>query len=570
MELVDDILFPKIALPARRRNGAGKKATGSRKRPETAAAAIAAETLIQFSQPAEVSSNSAQLSSLPEYRQFLELCYAGPLLDLLSDDQQQKLYQDLQTRPLLPALLQMYPPLNLLGYFGYSKALETFHPQVQHLEESLFNLAREHTERAAFYAYSGYRLHASEVTVPDTPKRQILKIALEEAGIGFNLQGELEWPLGPLVCEKLRQTLIPVLPRTSNLLVEQAVSLTSRGAAPAERMDFFERIITQPGTWYIQTSEYFARHSTLALQSRLINSLVEDQFVCVNLSLPTNLGTLLRSLEGVTRVCFFFCNPVPPSFWPLAAESLGSSVRTMLFIFEPNGLATPLQDLLDSISTPRLELQLTNAIPEGYQPDFDWSDGLLSAAFLRQNYWQSQFLFHLEELPASYADLPPLSAINPRHYADVVNMFCAMIMRGCGAKFLTGTWTEALHVWEDCKTMLALIDSNMKNGWFPNQQVNLLGDPLGTELTMTEIGEGGANCVLQTSDGQQLGNNFSLDEIEQSYVAPLSTMVHRHHNILFYYSAVRPLDRNGLYQLVNSTYQNVLIVEPPEALRLLV
>ena len=249
MDLVGDILFPKTAPVRRRKSCASKKAAGKRAQQQQLQAAVA-ETLVQFSQP-ETSSNSAQLSCLPEYRKFLEACYAVPLLDLLSDEQQQKLYQDLQTRPLLPALLQLYPPLNLLSYACYSKAVETFQPQVQHLEESLFDLAREHIERAAFYAHSGYRLHISELTVPDTPRRQILKIALEEAGIGFNLQGELEWPLGPLVREKIQQTLIPLLPQTSPQLVAQARSLTARSAPPAERMDFFSELSLSrvPGTF---------------------------------------------------------------------------------------------------------------------------------------------------------------------------------------------------------------------------------------------------------------------------------------------------------------------------------
>lgn len=568
MELVDNILSLNIA-PNKRRNG--QKSTGAspqRKRnPKNAANAALVEALngLSFQQPqADSSGNSVQIA-VPEYRQFLETCYSTVQLDLLSIEQQQQLYQDLQVRPLLLCLVQLQPCLNLLSFECYTRALNTFHPQVQQLERPLFDLAREFTEKAAFYSHSGYRLHASEVIVPNTPNRQILKVALQEAGIGFNVRGELEWPLFQLTCERVQQTLISVLPRTSHQLAERAMQLAATPLTPNERMDFFERIINQPGTWSIQFTEYCARHNALEQQSRMLNSLLEDQYVCINMSLPCQPGILLKALDTAVRVCFFFCNPIPLSFWCLVAARLSSSIRTVLFMFEPYKAKTPLQDLLELAAIPRLELQLMAATPAGFRPEFDWDDGLLSQVFLRQSYWQPHFLTHLEELPSSRADLPPLASIDPRHYVDVIKLLCSLIIEGTSVKFLTGTWAEAERIWSDCVHLLKMSVGGMSTGWFTNQQVNLLGDPLSSELRLTKIGENGVQCELQMGDEQPLGNNFILAEIQQSYVAPLSSLIHRHHNVLFYYSAVRPLDSDALYQLTNAAYQNVLIVASAEA-----
>lgn len=568
MELVDNILSLDV-VPNKRRNG--QKSTGvspQRKRnPKntTHAAVVEALSLLSFQQPQAGSSGNSVQIAVPEYRQFLETCYSVMQLDLLSVEQQKQLYQDLQVRPLLLCLVQLHPFLNLLSFECYTRALNTFRPQVQQLEQPLFDLAREFTEKAAFYSHSGYRLHASEVIVPNTPNRQILKVALQEAGIGFNVRGELEWPLFRLTCERVQQTLISVLPQTSHQLAERAMQLTATSPMPNERMDFFERIITQPGTWCIQLTEYCARHSALEQQTRMLNSLIEDQYVCINMSLPCQPGILLKALDTAVRVCFFFCNPIPISFWCLVAARLNPAIRTVLFMFEPYGTTSPLQDLLESAAIPRLELQLMSITPVGFRPEFDWNEGLLSQVFLRQTYWQPHFLTHLEELPSSRADLPPLASIDPRHYANVVKLLCALIMEGTSVKFLTGTWAEAEHIWANCVHLLKLANSGMSAGWFTNQQVNLLGDPLSSELRLTKVGENGVQCELQMGDEQPLGNNFILAEIQQSYVAPLSSLIHRHHNVLFYYSAVRPLNLDTLYQLTNAAYQNVLIVASPEA-----
>src|SRR5690348_8881409 len=160
MELVDNILSLDV-VPNKRRNGQKSTVVSPQRKRNpkntTHAAVVEALSMLSFQQPQAGSSGNSVQIAVPEYRQFLETCYSVMQLDLLSVEQQKQLYQDLQVRPLLLCLVQLHPFLNLLNFECYIRALNTFRPQVQQLEQPLFDLAREFTEKAAFYSHSGYR-----------------------------------------------------------------------------------------------------------------------------------------------------------------------------------------------------------------------------------------------------------------------------------------------------------------------------------------------------------------------------------------------------------------------------
>lgn len=512
--------------------------------------------------------SSSVAAEIPVFRQQLNTFYDSRTLDLLTPEQQHALHKELKERPLLLALVDLYPPLGLLSFPAYTAAIQTFESKVLPLSEPLFMIAQELAERAAFYEHSNYRLHASEVVIVDTPSRQILKIALEEAGIGFDRRGELNWGLPTLLYERARQNLLSRLPKATPQLIEQANVLNTQRdeskLTSEAKMEFFERIINRPGTWLIKLSDFCTKRNDLTYQGRFLSSLVEDQFLVLNLSAPCCPSVLFQQVNAATRLCLFFCDPVPLSFWSTLAMRFASELRTVIFVFEPTATSiAPLQGLLGG-DVPSLNVTLTAGPTSGYCPEFVPSDGLTSPVFLRKEYWQRSFLVHIDEIPFKREDLPPLASIGVNHYAQVIRYFCNMITGGglCNVKFLTGTWLEAEQIWNDCLQLLGC-------EWFPNQQVNLSGDPLNSDLVLKEINNEGANCTLQQSEDSQLGTDFILSELRQAYVSPLEMLIHRHYNILFYYSAVRPLTLDSLYRMTAAANQNVLIVAMPEALRLI-
>lgn len=497
-------------------------------------------------------------------QQQLEAFYSAESLGQLSEEKQHALHTALTTKPLLLALIDAFPPLEKLSFEAYRQAIVRFNPKVQHLELDLFETAKDITELAAYYMYVGCQLNASEIVIPNTPKRLILKIALEEAGIGFNRAGKLNWPLPSLLAERTRDKLFKALPRTQQANPDQDLKTAQ------QHMNFFERMITWPGSWIVQLEEFCLKRDAFGMQARMMNALREDNFLIINLSNPLVPAQLLAHLGTATRVCFLFCDAVPLSFWSLVAERLPGleALRTVLFVVEPTDREDTLTNLLTPQDVPRLRLQLMDHADNAvYAPQFNWDEGLFSPAFLRTEYWQKHFANQLREAPVNGEDLAPLSIIDPHFYEPIVKLFCNMALAGFSVKFITGTWTEANRIWADC---IRLFNLNPAQPWFQNQRVRLLGDPLGTELVLSEIDPDGQLCSLQNSlDYTELGNDFHISELRQSYVVPLDCMIQRHHNVIIYYSAVRPLSVTSLYRIIGSAYQSVLIMAAPEMLRLL-
>lgn len=484
---------------------------------------------------------------------------------LLSDSVCEEVLQMLVTKPLLLALVDMFIPLGLLTFEGYSNAVIVLKPKILTLDSELFHFAREIIETATYYMDVGCQLHASEVVIPDTPRRQILKVALEEAGIGFDRTGKLIWPRPKLCIDRVQKLILDTLPRTSQALIDQ--SLVVNENPPDKRMNFFETMITSPGTWIVQLTEFCLKRSGgSTMQSRMIHALTEDGFIVINLSVPVIPSLFLNGLSESARICFLFCDPIALSFWSLVMERLRSNIlRTVLFVLEPSVRGATLHSLLPEEIVPRLNLQLMDVIQSNYTPQFNWDEGIFSPVFLRTEYWQRHFPDRLTELPTNIDELGPLSLVDPRLYAAVLRVFCDLIMKGVGVRFVTGTWTEANCIWNDC---IRLLNLNPAFPWFSNQLVSLLGDQLNSELILDSLN--GSTCrLLSAPDSTCIGNNFNVSELRQSYILPFDCMIQRHHHIIIYYSAVQPLSLDTLYRIVGSAYQSVLIMASPEMLRLL-
>lgn len=538
-------------------------------------------------QDSKSNSSASQLAALAPHLQPLGNYFPLSLLQHLSAEQLQDLFQTLQTKPLLLALLELYPPLFRLTYAQYCAVLENYRPKVQHLDEPLFQLAVQLLQRAAFYWNTGYSLHISEIEIENTPQRQILKVALEEATIGFSLQGELCWPLPELQFASIRTNLLACLPTAAPELVAAAQEIMR--TPPAQRwgsnqraeLNLFERLITQPGSWVLDVEDFCSKRSDLVEQQTMLRSLEEDQFTCVNLSLPMCPATLFQ-LGSASRVCFLYCNPTPLSYWAMVTERLRADggLRTVLFLFEPQLPCAEYptsRELFDPL--PRLRLQLSPPMPPGYQPDYhpDWPEGLFSPVFLHPSYYRSHYMVRLNELSSRYEDLPALGWLeaNEQAYTEVLRMLVSLLRGGRSVKFLTGTWREAEHTWANCAQLLGHTSEGQFN---PEQMVSLRGDPLSAPLTVREIIQhetglpgmpASPQLVLVSSDGVTLGNNFAASEVQQTLVSPLRGTVHRHHHLVVYYSMVRPLSREQLYQVIGAAYEHVLVLSTPGQLRML-
>lgn len=494
--------------------------------------------------------------------QELNLCrsqlarYFPETVNSLSADQLENAFNDLQKRPLLLALQDPYS-LGHLSFSQYHDAMHNFRPEGQLLQQRHFDQLVLLMQTADYYLHLGYRLTLSDVSVSDTVDRVVLGTALQEIGIGFQeATRRLNWP-GVLAEQQRLELLFSRLPRVDpGLTAPRATTLE-------DQLRAFEMLSPRPGSWIITLTSFVSKRSAKqpAVQ-RMFRTLAEDQCVVIDLSFAMWPDALLASIGTARSVCFLSCNPVPLSFWLTFSERLGTSFSpvSVLFVFEPTlDSDSELLKLLRSAGFPELEINVDDSRSLGFAPDYDPSEGLNSEALYNPKYFRRSMISALGSPPKHWVDLPPISWIPEQHYSEVVEWFSHLCSDPeISVRFATSTKYESNQIWTDIRTVLELPDYPLES-----MRVVLRADPMGAPLIVSSISADGYYTLK--NNGQDEGNNFVAAELEQAYVCPLERLVHRHYDLLFYFST-QPIDSHILYRLAAASYRRLVIISEAENL----
>lgn len=521
----------------------------------------------RFSPPpasAQFQVNSAQTVQL--CRSQLELYFHQPIAHL-STQLLEKAFNDLQTRPLLLALQDPYS-LGHLSFTDYRKAMESFRPATQLLEQRHFDQLVVLLQTADFYLHLGYRLSVYDISTPETVDRVVLSTALREIGIFFQEHSKrLSWP-GPSIQEHRLDELFSQLPRA-----DPSVLCTNVNTLEQQLMQF-EKLSQRAGTWIISLDSFIAKRArTHPNFQRLMTTMIEDRFVSVDLSWADWPDAQLTALANARAISFLFCNPVPLSYWQRLLDlsrSWSQKPVSVLFIFEPElpTVDSQLRPLLRAAGFPELNIAIDGDRPLGHRWDFDPEDILGSPALFNSRDYNRSMIRQLSGPPGDWSDLPPISWVPERYYSETVEWFSRLCSDSeMSVRLLTSTKQESNQIWADFNTVLGLNGQLMAG-----MQVVLRGDPMGAVLSITEIqhdpDDGNQYFVLAHQIGTIMGDGFTAGELDQAYICPLERLIHRHYDILIYFSA-QPISVETLYRLTSMAYRRVILLTEQENMHLL-
>ncbi len=476
----------------------------------------------------------------------------------LPDQKLSDAFNDLQKRPLLLALQDVHS-LGLLSFEDYRRALDNFRPPTQVLEQHQYDQLIVLLQTADFYLHLGYRLSVHDLPGMETPDRILLSTALGEIGIGFQESDRrLVWPGVSLQHCRLEE-LFSQLPRADPSVLAISPQLLE------QQLLCLERISSRPGTWIISLTGNIVKQRQQHIHfNRMVTTLFEDQFLLIDLSVSQWPDKLLEVLITARSVCFLFCNPVPLSFWIYLTYYIKlRPLVSVIFLFEPElpQLDSGFLQLLRSANFPELTIDINGTRSSGYRPDYDPADGLNSPMLSSPVYYSPALIRQLNEAPSVWTDLPAVSWVPERYYTDTVMWFSQMCSNSeIAVRMLTSTKQETNQIWSDIQTVL-----EMQSGLLPGMRVMLRGDPMATPLSIVEIKDNGY-YTLNSVEGIVVGNNFAPTELEQAYVFPLERLVHRHYDVLVYFSA-QPINRETVYRLTAASYHKVVILSEVENLR---
>jgi hypothetical protein len=498
------------------------------------------------------------LHSQPEFSEhvkkyhfdYLSKYFPSHLVFTLDQKLQQKVFHDLQTRPLYLTVFDPYR-LGRLTYIQYCHALKQGRPNVHTFPKNTVLRLVQLIDLANQYYLSGYRLSIMDQVEENPGLRMTLFNAMRELHILFTPTSQrLYWPQMEFVRQELMQCLSTGLPQVQ------------RQHLPLPPDADFERMLHTPGSWIVEFG-FTVSQTTLRYQ-QIMSLLVEEYYTVINLKFPPSTGTALMTIKDHPRICFIGCNPVSLVFWLTffkAVREKQHPLKSVVFCFDTCFEEFEFLDVLKKLALPIYKVDPLVIFPT-FVPDYSPENGLTAPVFAHPIYYTPACIHPVSGSGLNQNQDLPICWVSDTDYEEVLSWFSDMMQSSPCTGFVTNTQQEADTIWQDYITRY-----HSGRPFFPNMACTLVNDPVRPPLWIQEEGVNVSTwSLMELANQERLGNNFLEEEIEQLQVTAFHRTTFRIYSRIVYYSST-PISKQRLLTLASYTLYQVIVLASKENMK---